>query len=112
MAPQATAFNEYGDQANPAFTKESGSLVFRYDAESVHIVPWGPNAFRIRATNESSLPDDDWALTERVDTPNATIEITGSSASITNGSISRISNWFNSSITSCKQLCHSHNHSR
>ena len=37
-------------------------LVYRYDAEEVWIEPWGPDALRVRATKESRMPQEDWAL--------------------------------------------------
>lgn len=83
------AFNEYGSVPNPAFTTDSGRLIFRYDAESVYIEPWGADALRVRATNEPALPADDWALTEPHESPSADqdIEIADTHASIRNGRI-------------------------
>lgn len=37
-------------------------LVYHYDAEEVWIEAWGPNALRVRATKESRMPEEDWAL--------------------------------------------------
>ncbi|ROT41979.1 alpha-xylosidase [Sodiomyces alkalinus F11] len=37
-------------------------LVFRYDAETLWIQPWGANALRIRSTRAREMPDQDWAL--------------------------------------------------
>ena len=37
-------------------------LVYRYDAEEVWIEPWGSDALRVRATKESRMPEEDWAL--------------------------------------------------
>lgn len=87
MPNEQQSFQEYGDQESPTFSNDGGRLVFRYDAEVVYIEPWGVSAFRVRATNESSLSTCDWALTEKVEETQAEIEITDSHASITNGSI-------------------------
>ena len=37
-------------------------LIYLYDAEKVWIEPWGPNALRIRATMQTEMPVEDWAL--------------------------------------------------
>ena len=37
-------------------------LVFKYDAEELWVEPWGPNAIRVRATKQSKMPEEDWAL--------------------------------------------------
>jgi alpha-D-xyloside xylohydrolase len=62
--------------------------VYRYDAEHVWIDPWGPNAFRIRATKTSSMPIEDWALdipqNSKIDT---SMSIGEKEAKITNGKI-------------------------
>lgn len=83
-------FNEYGERANPDFVNDNGRLKFQYESETVYIEPWGENAFRVRATNEPTLPAEDWALTEPHDpSPNVKIEIApeNESAEITNGRI-------------------------
>ena len=46
--------------------REGSRLIFRYDAETVIIEPWGENALRIRATKCASFPEENWALTEAV----------------------------------------------
>lgn len=79
---------EYGTRPDPAFTNEDGRrLGFRFDAETLFIEPWGENAFRIRATCLATLPDNDWALTEKLTAPKPNIDIQSTSASITNGKI-------------------------
>lgn len=70
---------------------EGNTLTFRYDAEIMQIVPWGENAFRIRATHNSSfLPDDSVksALTESVEAYEITKEEFEYGVKITNGKIS------------------------
>ena len=83
------AFDEYGTQSSPSFTIDnSRTLIFQYDAERVHIEPWGPNALRVRATCEPTLPDENWALSEHIDTTTKPdIKITETSATITHGKI-------------------------
>lgn len=74
-----------------SFTSNSTSLTFRYDSETLRIEAWGPNALRIRATHESALPDEDWALSEPVPKPTEirieTPAKSSGSASIRNGQI-------------------------
>lgn len=41
---------------------ESGSLIYRYDNETVKIEAWGDNAVRIRATKNKEFTGRDWAL--------------------------------------------------
>lgn len=77
--------SEYGSRPNPFFSADGNRLVFRYEAETVYIEPWGPNAFRVRATNSPALPLQNWALSEAFDKPDVKIDITPSSATIVNG---------------------------
>ncbi|KAK8037128.1 glycosyl hydrolase [Apiospora marii] len=69
--------------------EEDGRLVFRYDAEKLWIEPWGPNAFRVRATKAGTMPQADWALDLAPPAAQATISILEQhkTASITNGHI-------------------------
>ncbi|MDE6845986.1 MAG: family 31 glucosidase [Lachnospiraceae bacterium] len=61
-------------------------LIYHYDAEMVWIEPWGPDALRIRATKESQMPWEDWALCKKgVD--KAEIRYTRKGAEIVNGKI-------------------------
>ncbi|KAK4580079.1 hypothetical protein LTR86_000281 [Recurvomyces mirabilis] len=43
---------------------DGNKLVFRYDDHTLWIEPWNHNAFRVRATKLSTMPTDDWALSE------------------------------------------------
>ncbi|KAK5113204.1 hypothetical protein LTR62_003540 [Meristemomyces frigidus] len=45
---------------------ESTKLVFRFDDHTLWIEPWGPNAFRVRATKLATMPTEDWALSEKL----------------------------------------------
>ncbi|PSR76207.1 glycoside hydrolase family 31 protein [Coniella lustricola] len=59
------------------FTQDSHQLTYTYDHETLIITPWGPNALRIRATKNASMPSQDWALdTAPPATPAPTITIT------------------------------------
>ncbi|KAJ0319023.1 hypothetical protein Brms1b_003998 [Colletotrichum noveboracense] len=63
-------------------------LIYRYDGEQVWIEPWGPDAFRIRATKAHVMPSEAWALEEKLfsisSAPQLSIADDGS-ATITNG---------------------------
>ena len=70
---------------------EATKLIFRYDDHTLWIQPWGPNAFRVRATKLSHMPDEDWALSEPItDTSNETTISTTEDgpAVISNGKLS------------------------
>jgi alpha-D-xyloside xylohydrolase len=68
------------------FSKEENRLIYTYDAETLWITPWGPNALRIRATKASTMPSENWAL---LDPPPTTpsIEISSTTATLQNGTI-------------------------
>lgn len=68
---------------------EGNKLVFRYDDQKTWIEPWGENAFRIRATKESVILDQDWALLKPDPTPEAKISLPSDKeeATITHGKI-------------------------
>ena len=61
-------------------------LVYHYDAEELWIEAWGKNAVRVRATKQSKMPDDDWALTISHD-EEAEIEIGEDGAVLKNGAL-------------------------
>ena len=66
--------------------QQDDRLVFTYDGEKLVIEPWGPNAFRVRATKLAELPAEDWALLPRSG-GTSEISISEDSASIVNGKI-------------------------
>lgn len=70
------------------FSKEENRLIFRYDAEKLWVEPWGSNALRIRATKDTQMPEENWALQMGV-TPvePANIQIGTDEAEIVNGNI-------------------------
>lgn len=71
------------------FTKEGNRLIFSYDAEKLWIEPWGSNALRIRATKDTQMPEDNWALQMGVPPVAAAIEI-GDEAVIVNGNVKAV----------------------
>lgn len=67
--------------------EQDNRLVYRFDSEQVWVEPWGPNAFRIRATRSAVMPSDAWALDEQPPFFKADISLsaTDGSAGITHG---------------------------
>lgn len=65
-------------------------LIFRYDAEELWVEPWGTNALRVRATKQSQMPTEDWALTNKPTPSASSITIGEQGASITNGKIKAV----------------------
>jgi alpha-D-xyloside xylohydrolase len=71
-------------------TTENFRLIYHYDAETRWIEPWGPNAFRVRATKTNSVPLQNWGLSQPVvPTPSSTaiVEREGNHATMSNGKI-------------------------
>lgn len=67
--------------------QEGNALIRRFDRELLRIEPWGENSFRVRATkNGVMLDNEDFAL-EKVPEVPAKIEINGTRASIVNGKL-------------------------
>ena len=50
------------------FSTQKNRLMFRYDAETLVVEPWGKDSLRIRATKQMQMPQNDWALLEQEDT--------------------------------------------
>lgn len=73
------------------FEEKYGALCYRYDAERLIIMPWGPNSLRIKSTKEPDMPMEDWALIEPKPS-NAKISIEEYSAKIVNGKITAVIN--------------------
>ena len=44
------------------FTDRDHKLIYRYDSETVQIEAWGENALRVRATQNMTFTEHDWAL--------------------------------------------------
>lgn len=71
-------------------TTEGNKLVFQYDDHIVWLEPWGESALRVRATKLSSMPTDDWALSEPLKPTSTAVSIQiphREAASISNGKI-------------------------
>ena len=67
--------------------QEGNALIRRFDRELLRIEPWGENSFRVWATkNGVMLDNEDFAL-EKVPEVPAKIEINGTRASIVNGKL-------------------------
>lgn len=45
-------------------TVEQNALLYRFDAETLRIEPWGKNAVRVRAWKQAEMPQENWALTQ------------------------------------------------
>ncbi|AJG99235.1 family 31 glucosidase [Clostridium beijerinckii] len=73
------------------FEEKEGALCYRYDAERLIIMPWGPNSLRIKSTKGPDMPMEDWALIEPKPS-NAKISIEEYSAKIVNGKITAVIN--------------------
>lgn len=69
------------------FTQTANQLTYTYDHQTLTLEPWGPNAFRIRATKCASMPSEAWALDEPVPSLTPGIKITSDQATMTNGLI-------------------------
>lgn len=70
------------------FREETKRLIYEYDAEQLWIEPWGPNAFRVRATKCATMPTEDWALEgQQPSVTHTDLSIFSTSATITNGNI-------------------------
>lgn len=66
---------------------ENGKLIYKFDAETLVVEPWGQDSLRVRATRQREMPAEDWALLEAAPAPDATIEMHGEYATLTNGKL-------------------------
>lgn len=66
---------------------QNGTIRYRYDAEQMVIEPWGPDAFRVRATKDSRFPTEDWALTQEPQKAEAQCCMTEDGAQAVNGKL-------------------------
>ncbi len=72
-------------------TENNGKLEYRFDSELLWIEHWGENSLRIRATKESKMPINDWALTETpMQNKLPEIQIDERGGRITNGKITAV----------------------
>ena len=75
------------------FEEKDGSLLYRYDAERLWIMPWGENALRVRASKSAALDPEDWALTVKPAYPrDVQIDISEYEARIRNGKLTAVIN--------------------
>jgi alpha-D-xyloside xylohydrolase len=72
------------------FERDGDRLIFRYDAETLWIEPWGDNSLRVRSTKKPEMPDRDWALLPVSCESEVSVEITDEQASIRNGKVQAI----------------------
>jgi alpha-D-xyloside xylohydrolase len=83
------SFKEY-----KMFERDGDRLIFRYDAETLWIEPWGDNSLRVRSTKKPEMPDRDWALLPVSCASEVAVEISEEQASIRNGKVKAvISRW-------------------
>jgi alpha-D-xyloside xylohydrolase len=76
------------------FERDGDRLIFRYDAETLWIEPWGDNSLRVRSTKKPEMPDRDWALLPVSCESEVAVEISEEQASIRNGKVKAvISRW-------------------
>ena len=68
-------------------TWNNSYLKYEFNQEILTITPWGDNAFRIRAIKQADFPNENWALTEKVNSQ-ATAVQTDDYWTITNGKLS------------------------
>lgn len=69
------------------FCKEGDRLQFHYDAEDLHLEPWGENALCVRATKQRRMPVEDWALQKPKAPAHENMSIAEVETSIVNGKI-------------------------
>ena len=67
--------------------QEGNALIRRFDRELLRIEPWGENSFRVRATKNGVMMDNEDFALEKVPEVPAKIEINGTRASIVNGKL-------------------------
>ena len=70
------------------FTEENGALIARSRNETIRIEGWGKNALRVRTTLLKRMPENEHALTEKVEhSAKVTIDNGNETAEIVNGKI-------------------------
>ena len=66
---------------------DGNKIIYRFDAETLCVEPWGENAIRVRATKCAEIPEENWALTESVSNKNVKCSVDEAGATIVNGKI-------------------------
>ncbi len=76
------------------FSRQDDRLVWRFDAQTLWVEPWGPHSLRVRATQNAQMDvQEDWALLPKPQGQSPHIQIGPKGASIANGNITaQISN--------------------
>ena len=69
------------------FIREGGALVCRRLGETLRLEPWGRNALRVRAAMADEPEEEPWALTEKPEIVQGSVEIREDGASVTAGSL-------------------------
>lgn len=65
---------------------DKNRLIYKYDAETLWVEPWGNNAVRVRATKCANMPEENWALSIP-QTATASIEVLKDRCCLKNGKI-------------------------
>ena len=68
-------------------TVDGNKIIYRYDAETLWVEPWGDNALRVRATKLPAFLDENWALTKEVSANGAKAVVNEKYAELINGKI-------------------------
>ncbi|KAI5366556.1 putative glycoside hydrolase family 31, galactose mutarotase-like domain superfamily [Septoria linicola] len=70
--------------------ERENKLVFRHDDQTLWVEPWGKDALRIRSTKLSSMPTEEWALSEKITDASGAVQVkinNDQAGSISNGKI-------------------------
>lgn len=76
-----------GETIMSLFFEENKKLIFRQGGETVQIIPWGKNSFRVVSRILGEIDNSSIALIEQTSCDDVKIEIGEETATITNGKI-------------------------
>lgn len=68
------------------FSQQDQRLIWKHDHEILWVEPWGPNSLRVRATAETCISENDWALLPPYEVE-AVVRCEPNGSSIENGNI-------------------------
>ncbi|SCX88172.1 alpha-D-xyloside xylohydrolase [Lachnospiraceae bacterium XBB2008] len=71
------------------FTKENGILIAQNNGETLRIEAWGKDSLRVRSTMFSEFKNLEWALTEKPDVTDASVEISEEDHWVGDGTIDK-----------------------
>ena len=54
---------------------EGSKLIIKKGTSTLWVEPWGENSLRVRMTNDPTMDENDWALTEKLAETNATLTL-------------------------------------